>query len=495
MPVPPPSGLVAARAAARAAAWALAALLVSAGPAWGQSPSRPAASDECLSFVGDVSLSRRVAQVVDTPDLWRELWAGLALGAGPVATGDARGRERSLQALVGNLEGALQLDASARCRNPFGLCLPILPSHLSALARTPFVALSLENNHSLDYDAAARVELQRRLATLGIAPLTDGETEPFTLLQRGQTTWALVALNLINRPADEVDEALLRVRLRIGLARAHTPSVAVLVHWGREYDPQAGPLEAKLGPLFAAWGAQLIVGAHPHVVGDVRCQPDHAMYYSLGNLLFDQPQPETGRGALLRCCPQAQTGLDCRLFQTRRRAATPTQPLLALLPELTGELPAGHCQISVAAPSKSQPTALPSPRGPDTAWQRHPGRAALRFVQPFRSLGPGHYFALRRLYSTFDGETALRPYVFAVRGDRPLDRWRGTALSFPLLYARLFDAPDGRELLCALHRGDSFMHRNPGVGRERRFHAVYAWTGFGFRQVEDAAALAVCQRL
>ena len=85
--------------------------------------------------------------------------------------------------------------------------------------------------------------------------------------------------------------------------------------------------------------------------------------------------------------------------------------------------------------------------------------------------------------STFDDETALRPYVFSVRGEQVVDIWRGTALSWPLLYARLFNAPDGRELLCALHRGDSFVHRQPQIDRGRRFFAMYEWSGFGFRQV------------
>jgi len=76
-----------------------------------------------------------------------------------------------------------------------------------------------------------------------------------------------------------------------------------------------------------------------------------------------------------------------------------------------------------------------------------------------------------------------------------VDIWRGTALSWPLLFARLFTAPDGRELLCALHRGDSFVHRQPQIDRGRRFFAIYEWSGFGFRQVNDAAALAVCERL
>lgn len=478
---------------ARGRALVLATLLLAPiGAAAQVGQATAAATDECLSFVGDVSLSRRIANLADRPALWAALWDDLA-GVGTSSLAGPKGKE--VPALVGNLEGALQPDPSTPCQNPLGICLPILPRQLPQLSRAPFFALSLENNHSADYGAAPRSQLAAKLRDLKINALTDEEDAPVTVLARGANTWALVAVDLINRSADEVDATLLRLRLRLGLARAHTPWVVVLPHWGREYDPHAGPLETKLSELFFAWGARLIVGAHPHVPGDVRCSGGSAMYYSLGNFLFDQPMPATHEGRLLRCCPQAGRRLACQAFVTQRRPARAGEPLSALLPVPSGEDPAGRCLLDASADSVPVNAASTASPLADTAWQRHPRAATLRFVQPFRSLGAQHYFALRRLYSTFDDETALRPYVFAMRGGQLSDIWRGTALSWPLLYARLFTAPDGRERLCALHRGDSFVHRQPQIDRGRRFFAIYEWSGFGFRQVSDAAALAVCERL
>ena len=129
-----------------------------------------------------------------------------------------------------------------------------LLAHPAAAATAPFAplffALSLENNHSADYGAAPRRQLAAQLRDLKISALTDEEDAPVTLLRRGPITWALVAVNLINRSADDVDATLLRLRLRLGLTRAHTPWVVVPLHWGREYDPHAGPLETKLSELF-----------------------------------------------------------------------------------------------------------------------------------------------------------------------------------------------------------------------------------------------------
>jgi hypothetical protein len=109
-----------------------------------------------------------------------------------------------------------------------------------------------------------------------------------------------------------------------------------------------------------------------------------------------------------------------------------------------------------------------------------------------KSAGEGAFLALHRQPSTFDDEVGLRPYVFRVEGDRTIDMWRGTALAFPLVAARLIDV-GGRELLCALHRGDSFMVRRTET-LERRW-VVYRWTGFGFESVQDAEAMRVCKAL
>ncbi len=109
-----------------------------------------------------------------------------------------------------------------------------------------------------------------------------------------------------------------------------------------------------------------------------------------------------------------------------------------------------------------------------------------------KSAGDGAFFALHRQLSSFDGENALRPYVFRAADGRTVDLWRGTALAFPLIAARLVEF-GGRELLCALHRGDSFLVRRPET-LERRWVA-YRWTGFGFEGVPGAEALKACEQL
>jgi len=423
---------------------------------------RTTRGEECVVFAGDLSLSRGVAREVARRG---SPWPALRQRLGP--------RDH----WIANLEGALEVGRCATARGP---CLGFTREDLRWL-RGVFAAVSLANNHADDFGAEGRRATEAALAAEGVAALRE-EAGP-QLLRLGGREWAFVAVNLVNRSGEAVEAALLRARLQIGLARASTPRVVVLPHWGREHDGRVWALQERAAELFRAWGALLVVGSHVHRPQEVRVLPEESgparvrsragtlVHFGLGDHLFDLGPPASPEAGLLRCCPVGE-GLRCAPSTTRR-------PPGSSLPRLEG------------SPGPAV-TILPDGRT-DTAWQRHPARERFLFVQPCRTLGPGHFFALHRRYSTFDREEALRPYLFRLRpGERPLDRWRGTALARPLLAARLI-LVRGRELLCAIHRGDSFIEPRPAT-RERTWR-VYVWAPMGFRSVEDPEALDLCRGL
>jgi poly-gamma-glutamate synthesis protein (capsule biosynthesis protein) len=79
------------------------------------------------------------------------------------------------------------------------------------------------------------------------------------------------------------------------------PPLVALVHWGREYTATAGDEERAIAEALAACGVSFVVGAHSHR-SSRRPEPiaggEALMFFSLGNLLFDQRSPY-GSGALL----------------------------------------------------------------------------------------------------------------------------------------------------------------------------------------------------
>jgi poly-gamma-glutamate synthesis protein (capsule biosynthesis protein) len=95
---------------------------------------------------------------------------------------------------------------------------------------------------------------------------------------------------------------------------------------------------------------------------------------------------------------------------------------------------------------------------------------------------------LERHYSNMDRENGLRPYVYSVARNGLTARWRGSALAWPLIDA--FILPGNEQLICALHRQDSFINPNPsGIGTRT---AVYQWNGFGFSGVKEKTVCDEC---
>lgn len=439
----------------RAASLAALVLLPAAAHA---APPQPAApSRGCLTFFGDVTLARGVAREIH--ERAQSPWAGI--DAAPVAG-----------SWIANLEGALLPQPARACARRDRLCLGMEAADLRWLAGGRFIGFSLANNHAGDFGAGAALQLGRALAARNLTTFL-AESGPALLDVQG-ASWGIVALNLVADRPNQARDMLERARLQVGLARARTNRVVVLPHWGHEGQSDPTPQQEDAATLLASWGATVIVGSHAHVVQPQRCLPEAAVYFGLGNFLFDQ-SPEPNRGGLaVTCCPDGD-GVACSSLPTERppRSVYPTIP--------SGAAPGAACVVGAASP--------------DTRWLAHPDRDALLFVQAFPTAGPGAFFALRRHTSDFDREDALRPYVFRVDssrdGPRVVDLWRGTALARPLVAARLFDW-HGRQLLCAIHRGDSFL--NPDPATRARVRIVYRWTGFGFAGVDDEDARDACDR-
>jgi len=64
--------------------------------------------------------------------------------------------------------------------------------------------------------------------------------------------------------------------------------IIVYPHWGNEYQLIAGAPISTWAHKFIDLGADLVIGAHPHVVQQKQEYKGKTIYYSLGNFVFDQ---------------------------------------------------------------------------------------------------------------------------------------------------------------------------------------------------------------
>lgn len=90
-------------------------------------------------------------------------------------------------------------------------------------------------------------------------------------------------------------------------AKNQADVVVLYTHWGTEYVPATAKVK-ELARVFIDAGADVIIGSHPHVVQEHEVYHGKTIYYSLGNLVFDQYEEEsTQQGLLVKMTIDAET--------------------------------------------------------------------------------------------------------------------------------------------------------------------------------------------
>lgn len=72
--------------------------------------------------------------------------------------------------------------------------------------------------------------------------------------------------------------------------------VVVNIHWGKEYKLQNDENQKAIAHRLIESGADVIFGHHPHVVQNMEVYKGKAIFYSLGNFVFDQNFGDTTVG-------------------------------------------------------------------------------------------------------------------------------------------------------------------------------------------------------
>ena len=237
-------------------------------------PDAPPEGPVRVLFVGDIMLDRNVARTAESE------------GAQALFATSTRALFADADLRVANLEGTITTSSSIARRNHLLLRFTFNPTIArEALGFLHLDAVSLANNHALDFGEFGYDETRKNLDTIGVQPFG----QPFNdkgrlstrLEVRGKTV-CLVGYHALfaattTPVVDEIE------RLRPGCWR-----VIVLAHWGEEYKTHSNAAQEAAAHAFIDVGADLVVGAHPHVVQNVEVYKDKAIFYSLGNFMFDQ---------------------------------------------------------------------------------------------------------------------------------------------------------------------------------------------------------------
>jgi len=209
-----------------------------------------------------------------------------------------------------NLESALwrsghQLSERGRMRSPPDLLI-------EALRRCDVRLVSLANNHTGDSGPeglyALRAVLQGELGLqLDVDELDRIAVSRVRLATAGTLAVVGAVWSGTGRTADRVPHfwqpaAICRLVAR---ERARSDFVIAYLHWGYEFEPYPLPAQRAWARALVDAGADVVVGAHPHVPQGFERYRERLIAYSLGS--FCMPRTDTieyfpeeaGRGLLL----------------------------------------------------------------------------------------------------------------------------------------------------------------------------------------------------
>lgn len=226
-----------------------------------------------VMFLGDIMLDRKVAQMARA----RGVDSLFASSTELFTQTDLR---------VANLEGPITTNSSIAqvdhtiLRFTFD---PVLTKEI--LAPLNLSAVSLANNHAYDFGKSGYAESHEYLSEWGIGafghPFNTAGYLSTKLIARGKTICLVGFMQLYVTGTSTVTS-------EIQTLRPECDKVVVFPHWGDEYthEPTAAQVAAARG--FIDVGADMVVGAHPHVVQPLEIYQGKPIMYSLGNTMFDQ---------------------------------------------------------------------------------------------------------------------------------------------------------------------------------------------------------------
>jgi poly-gamma-glutamate capsule biosynthesis protein CapA/YwtB (metallophosphatase superfamily) len=211
--------------------------------------------------------------------------------------------------VVGNLESSISTRGAAVENKKFTLRAGSIAAQ--ALKKAGIRVVSLANNHSMDFgplalrDTLTALDDNDILYTGAGMDLGDART-PAYLKIKGRTiaflsyslTFPLEFFASAGRPGTAPGFSDF-VRSDIEKARPSADLLVVSFHWGAELMTAAKDYQIELGHKAIDWGADLVLGHHPHVLQEFEVYQGRFIAYSLGNFVFGSESNRTNASIIL----------------------------------------------------------------------------------------------------------------------------------------------------------------------------------------------------
>ena len=223
---------------------------------------------------------------------------------------------QSCDFITGNLESPIVVDCKAALKAPKKIHLSSLPKVAKTLKKMHICCLNLANNHIKDYGRQGLLDtinslhknniqvigagldlhtaskiFYKKLAHLKIACLGFSDILPCSFLATRDRSGVLPLKSTLSSKL-------------VRRAKKNADLVIVHVHWGNEYSKNVTLRQKKLAHSLIDFGADIVLGHHPHTLQQVEFYKKGVIFYSLGNFVFDQPFSFTKETVFVRICFQ-----------------------------------------------------------------------------------------------------------------------------------------------------------------------------------------------
>lgn len=158
------------------------------------------------------------------------------------------------------------------------------PVMMQVLKAQGFNIVSLANNHAYDFLREGYLETQEHLKQSGITYFGD----PYNRENLSAVVEAEgLKIGFVGYH-EFYDPSITSVTSEIARVADNVDIVIAVPHWGIEYKKLHSKEQTAKAKAFIDAGADIVLGAHPHVVQPIEIYNGKPIFYSLGNFIFDQ---------------------------------------------------------------------------------------------------------------------------------------------------------------------------------------------------------------
>lgn len=176
-----------------------------------------------------------------------------------------------------NLEGTLT-NSTSRASKAF--TFKGKKSYTKILTSGSVEAVTIANNHTMDFGSQGFKDTKKAVRDAGIRCFGYGDISYKTV--KGEKV-AMIGVNAL--PSQGKKDAY--VKNLINKAKKNKPDLIIIYfHWGIEQNSTPNSTQKNLAHKSIDWGADLVLGSHPHVLQGIEKYKGRYIVYSFGNFCF-----------------------------------------------------------------------------------------------------------------------------------------------------------------------------------------------------------------